>query len=221
MRTLRFTHIAALIGMALFIAGCQAWMPRQPAPAPTSPAPTPTPAPPTVAPTLTPTATTTPTPTPTPRPLPTATPTRLPVPAADDTTGVRQALLRLHNQVRRGYDLPLYTIASALERAAQKQAEYLAGLPLDTLNALGDAARFGPDGSAPAERIHAAGYSFTASAETWGLFARWQDAFVSWLNDEQQRQAILAPEYREIGIGIARHTASGNYVFVVDYAAPR
>ncbi|MCS6846701.1 MAG: CAP domain-containing protein [Anaerolineae bacterium] len=220
MRTFRFTHIAVIAVIALSSAGCQAWIPRQPAPAP-GPAPTPTLAPPTLAPTPTPTATATPTPTPTPRPLPTATPTRPPVPAADDTPGVRQALLRLHNQVRRGYDLPLYAISPALEQAAQKQAEYLAGLPLDTLNALGDAAHLGPDGSPPDVRMRAAGYSLAASAENWGLFARWQDAFVSWLNDERRRQAIISPEYREIGIGIARHSASGNYVFVVDYAAPR
>lgn len=220
MCTMRFTYIVAATGIALFIAGCQAWLPRQPAPAPAL-EPTPTLAPPTAAPTLTPTATATPTPTPTPRPLPTATPTRPPVPSPDDTAGVRGALLRLHNQVRRGYDLPLYAISPALEQAAQKQAEYLAGLPLNTLNALGDAARLGPDGSLPDARMRAAGYSLAASAENWGLFARWQDAFVSWLNDERQRQAILSPEYREIGIGIARHAASGNYVFVVDYAAPR
>lgn len=123
--------------------------------------------------------------------------------------------------MRRGYNLPLYVIAPALEQTAQRQAEYLAKLPLETLNALGDAARLGPDGSAPAERMRAVGYSLVAGAENWRLFARWQDAFVSWLNDEQQREAILSPEYREIGVGIARHAASGYYVFVIDYAAPR
>lgn len=233
MRTKRSTSIAVAAGLALFIAGCQAWLPRLPAPGPVPAAtptvtlapPTATPMPiPTPPPTLTPVP---PNPEPAPRPrlplspLPTATPTRRLAPAADDVVGVREALLRLHNQVRLGYDLPPYTISPALEQAAQRQAEYLAGLPSSTLNALGDAARLGPDGSTPEARMRAAGYALVSGAEVWGLFAGWQDAFVGWLNDELQRQPILAPQYREIGIGIARHAPTGNYVFVVDYAAPR
>ncbi|MCS7054902.1 MAG: CAP domain-containing protein [Thermoflexales bacterium] len=224
MHTFRFTHIVVVIGISFALFGCQAWLPRQPAPAP-APEATPTAAPPTVAPsptaTAAPTATPTPTPAPTPTPQPTPSPTQPPVPAADDAVGTRQALLQLHNQVRRGYDLPFFTLSPALEQVAQKHAEYLAGLPLNTLIALGNAAQLGPDGLPPEARMRASGYSLVAGAENWGLFASWQDAFVGWLNDERQRQAILSPIYREIGIGIARHAPSGNYVFVIDYAAPR
>ncbi len=216
----------AAFGIVLFTAGCQAWTQRQPAPAPRVEATpvlvtTPVPAAPAAAEAPTPTATETPTSVPTRRPSPTFTPTPLPLPAADDIAGIRWALLKLHNQVRTGYGLPTYTISPALEQVAQKQAEHLAGMPLDALTTLGDAAHLGPDGTPAATRMQATGYPLGASAENWGLFARWQDAFVSWLNDEQQRQAIISPEYREVGIGIARHAASGNYVFVVDFAAPR
>jgi uncharacterized protein YkwD len=62
------------------------------------------------------------------------------------------------------------------------------------------------DGKNPAERIRAAGYKYSSCAENiaMGENVSLPEIFEAWMKSKGHRENIMKPEFREIGIGIAR-----------------
>ena len=79
----------------------------------------------------------------------------------------------------------------------------------------------GSDGSSPQERMAAAGYSPTFSAEIIYGSGYPQTAFDWWMSDQIHRDAILNANITEMGVGYAYvpDTAHGGY-YTVDFASP-
>jgi uncharacterized protein YkwD len=81
-----------------------------------------------------------------------------------------------------------------------------------------------PDGRTPAARIHAAGYRGAAViGETiaWGSgsLSRPSALVRAWMHSPPHREAILSPQFREIGVGVAR--AGGQAWATADFGARR
>jgi uncharacterized protein YkwD len=62
------------------------------------------------------------------------------------------------------------------------------------------------DGQTPADRVKTAGYRYRWMGENiaYGKYTPIDKIFDEWMNSKHHRENILKPEYREIGIGIAR-----------------
>lgn len=76
----------------------------------------------------------------------------------------------------------------------------------------------GSDGSSPHDRMVAAGYNPTFSAEIIYGSGYPQTAFDWWMNDQIHRDAILSPNITEMGVGYAYIADTAKGYFTVDFA---
>ena len=78
----------------------------------------------------------------------------------------------------------------------------------------------GSDGSTPANRVTAAGYSGAFRQEIIYAGGYPQDAYNWWMNDKIHHDAIMDPSATEMGVGYAYVSAStyGGY-FTVDFCS--
>jgi uncharacterized protein YkwD len=78
------------------------------------------------------------------------------------------------------------------------------------------------DNKNPAQRIKAAGYRYSYVGENVAAGNGWslEDVFQVWMDSETHRKNILAKEFKEIGIGIARDEHNKLYYTQV-FATPR
>lgn len=126
--------------------------------------------------------------------------------------------LDLINAARATNGLPALTLNDQLSSAAQLHSADMA--------CSGTLSHTGTDGTTPAARIAAAGYSASISREN--IYAQPpqyggnpQAAVDWWMSDQIHRDAILNSQVIQIGIGYAAYSKSplGGY-FTVDFAAP-
>ena len=126
--------------------------------------------------------------------------------------------LILINSARAANGLPALTPSAQLNAAAQSHSQDMA--------CTGLLSHTGSDGSVPAGRIAAAGYSASITREN--IYAQppqyggtAQAAMDWWMNDQTHREAILDPQVTEVGVGYAYYSNSplGGYFTVVS-AAP-
>jgi uncharacterized protein YkwD len=70
------------------------------------------------------------------------------------------------------------------------------------------------DGKNPAQRARAAGYNFRHVGENvgWSDGAPVAEVFKWWMDSEEHRKNLLNPDFREIGLGIAR-SEKGEYYY--------
>jgi hypothetical protein len=116
-----------------------------------------------------------------------------PVRAQDDVTW----LLNQVNSLRAGLGLPAYTLNGQLSAAAQQQAQYLT----DTCNV----AHVWPDGTTPAARAAAAGYTGSHVIENIyaGTNATAESAWNFFITSPVHYSGLVNTIVNEIGIGVA------------------
>ena len=141
-------------------------------------------------------------------------PVSLPVSAQEsDPVATWQTLV---NEARLDEGLAPYGFSTLLNAAAQRHA--------DDLAAHQTSSHTGSDDSTPQQRIAEAGYAAWNDGESvvgenfWTGSGTIEDAMAFFLEDPPQRDNILNPVYREIGIGVATDDASSNY-YVLDFGA--
>jgi uncharacterized protein YkwD len=137
------------------------------------------------------------------------------IPEPPERTASAQSLLQRHNDARAAQGLSPYTISSQLTQAAQQQATYLATFPQQTLFTLGPRGHSGPDGSSPAQRAAATGFSGTAS-ENWAYQQTEADAFEFWHTDAFHRPLVLSSVFTVVGFATVPHPGGG-VIFVAVY----
>ncbi len=128
------------------------------------------------------------------------------------------ALVTLVNNQRAANSLPALTLNDQLSAAAQNHSEDMA-----CNNFLQHS---GWNGSTPASRIAAAGYSASVTREN--IYAQppqyggdAQAAVNWWMSDEIHKEAILNAQVKDIGVGYASYPRSDLIgYFTVDFAAP-
>lgn len=122
----------------------------------------------------------------------------------------------LVNEARLDEGLAPYGFSTLLNAAAQRHADDLAAHHISS--------HTGSDDSTPQQRIAEAGYAAWNDGESvvgenfWTGSGTIEDAMAFLLNDPPQRDNILNPIYREIGIGVATDDAGSNY-YVLDFGA--
>ncbi len=123
--------------------------------------------------------------------------------------------LQLINQARAKAGLGPLALNAQLAAAAQAHAD-------DMLRKGVGIGHYGSDGSTPRSRAVRAGYGAYSFGlyvgENWVGYDTVDVGFNWWMGDPPHRQNILRPEYREIGIGVAR-SAGGDMVLVTDFGA--
>ena len=135
--------------------------------------------------------------------------------AAAQTDPVSDILNRINTlRVQNGL-LPL-GLSSILNTAAQRHS--------DDMAATGNVDHTGSDGSAPLDRIRAAGYGHW-STYSWhgeniygGQSATVAIAWNFWINSAPHLQNLLNVHYREVGIGVG-HSSDGGTYFTLDFGA--
>ena len=138
----------------------------------------------------------------------------LPVSAQEpDPVATWQTLV---NEARLDEGLAPYGLSTLLNAAAQRHA--------DDLAAHQSSSHTGSDNSTPEQRIAEAGYAAWNGEESivgenfWTGHGTIEDAMAFFLEDPAQRDNILNPVYREIGIGVATDDTGRNY-YVLDFGA--
>lgn len=121
-------------------------------------------------------------------------------PSEENARRVAAATLCLLNAQRSGRGLPRLRPEGDLARAARRHARDMARRDYF--------AHASPDGSQPAQRIFAAGYTRRATVGenlAWGEEHQGTPARIveGWMGSEGHRANILRPEFSEIGIGLA------------------
>jgi hypothetical protein len=120
---------------------------------------------------------------------------------AQDTAAFAAEVLTLVNKERQAVGLAPLTRAVELDRCAQKYAQYMGEAGFFSHN--------GPDGSTPASRIKAEGYSGTTWGENIAAGQRTPQAVMTaWMNSSGHRANILNSSFKEIGIGCAAVSGS-------------
>jgi uncharacterized protein YkwD len=121
-------------------------------------------------------------------------------------------IANLINQARGQAGLPALTIDSQLTAAAQGHSIDMACFSL--------LSHSGSDGSTPAQRVAAAGYSGAYRQEIIYAGGYPQDAYNWWMNDQIHHDAILDSSATEMGVGYAyvSDSAYGGY-FTVDFGS--
>jgi uncharacterized protein YkwD len=126
--------------------------------------------------------------------------------------------LSLINAARATNGLPALTLSTQLAAAAQAHSMDMA--------CTGNLSHTGSDGSTPASRIAAAGYSASITREN--IYAQPpqyggnpESAMAWWMNSQIHRDAILNAQVTQVGVGYASYAPSplGGY-FTVDFGAP-
>jgi uncharacterized protein YkwD len=118
----------------------------------------------------------------------------------------------LINKARADAGLTTLTIDTQLTSAAQGHSTDMA--------CTGPIVHTGSDGSSPATRVNAAGYTGTFREEIIYAGGYPQDAYNWWMNDQVHHDAILDPKNTEMGVGYAYVSTStyGGY-FTVDFGS--
>ncbi len=130
--------------------------------------------------------------------------------------------LALVNETRLDEGLDPYGQSRLLAKAAQRHADDLAENGL----ADPDDLHQGADGSDEQERIKESGYAawieddgrMVVAENVWLGRGTPEDALVSFLEEQDDRDDLLSDAYREIGIGVATD-AEGRNVYVLDFGA--
>lgn len=146
------------------------------------------------------------------------------VPTADNLPQIRAALICLHNEERQKAKVALLNSNQQLATAAQRHADDMVARQYFAHDTL--------DGVDPFDRMKRAGYissDFMWNAgETiaWasGSYTTPRSVMNSWLKSTSQRLTLLAPDFRQIGVGIALGApvardanASPAVTYTVDY----
>ncbi len=113
-------------------------------------------------------------------------------------TADEQKIVELTNKAREEKMLPPLTVNPTLTAAARAHSANMAkqGQMSHVL-----------DGKNPAQRVKAAGYRYSRTGENIAMGENVSLAriFQGWMDSKGHRENILKPEYREIGVGIARN----------------
>ena len=122
-------------------------------------------------------------------------------------------VLTLINEKRVSAGVPALVWSPVLARAAQAHA--------DDCAQRGWGSHVGSDGALLQTRLARVGYAATSASEIWAKARNGRQAFAMWWNEpagnDPHRRNILAPHYKEIGIGVA---AEGwGYYFIVDFGS--
>ena len=117
------------------------------------------------------------------------------------------------NEKRVAAGVPALVWSPVLARAAQAHA--------DDCAQRGWGSHVGSDGALLQTRLARVGYAATSASEIWAKARNGRQAFAMWWNEpagnDPHRRNILAPHYKEIGIGVA---AEGwGYYFIVDFGS--
>jgi uncharacterized protein YkwD len=124
-----------------------------------------------------------------------------------------QAILDLTNKARKKEKLPPLKASEALFKVARAHSANMAkqGKMEHVL-----------DNKNPAQRVKAGGYRYSYVGENVAAGNGWslEDVFQVWMDSETHKKNILAREFREIGIGIARDDGTKLYYTQV-FASPR
>lgn len=109
-------------------------------------------------------------------------------------SGFAQQVLDLTNNFRSQNALPPLTLNSQLNAAAQEQSQNMALQDFFSHTGL--------DGSTPASRAQAQGYSFSFIGENIGAgYQTPEEVVQGWIDSPGHRENLLNPNYTEIGIG--------------------
>jgi uncharacterized protein YkwD len=133
----------------------------------------------------------------------------------------RQAVLCLHNAVRRAHDLPALRADADLGRAATRySAQMVRGRFFDHVS---------PSGSTLLGRVKATAYLSSSFGFALGENIAWGQSWLStprsimrgWMHSAGHRHNILTPSYRDLGIGIAPGTPAGSMgaTYTADFGA--
>jgi hypothetical protein len=118
-------------------------------------------------------------------------------------------LLGRMNALRSSKGLPAYTVNGALTAAAQSQAQWL----VDNGCAI---AHTHPDGSNPASRASAAGYSTQWVGENiyCGGMAKADNAWAFFMNSPIHYAGLVNTRYKEVGVAVGHGAAGTSFVIV-------
>lgn len=117
------------------------------------------------------------------------------------------------NALRAAGQLPPYQVNSVLMSVAQTHADYIA--------ASGVISHFNADGKAPYQRASAAGYSVAGDISKGGLFSEAigsgaglsaSEVVGIWQDDGEDLKALINPELKDIGVGLAVKNGITYYV---------
>lgn len=131
--------------------------------------------------------------------------------------GYEGTVLELINEERQDQGLPAYTTDSRLRSAALVHATDMACNDFFS--------HTGSDGSSPAERVSAQGYSWSSVGENIyagsGSYGSPSSAFQGWMNSPGHRANILSSSFTQIGVGYVYFADSQyrNY-YVTVFATP-
>lgn len=135
----------------------------------------------------------------------------------------RQAVLCLHNQIRRAHQLPLLRANTDLGRAATRYSgQMVRSRFFDHVS---------PTGSTLLGRVKATSYLSTSFGYALGENIAWGESYLStprsimrgWMKSPGHRHNILTPGYRDLGIGIALGTPTGTLgaTYTADFGTRR
>lgn len=140
-----------------------------------------------------------------------------PVEALPCTASRGQLVLDVINDIRQEHGLRLLSAESHLVAAALSHTEDLAARGPDAIGHIGF------DGSAPGDRVTAAGYDWVLVAENVAAGIPSASGVVAgWMNSPPHRATILSPEAVHAGIGyVHRYAGALNHFWTLNVAAPR
>lgn len=124
---------------------------------------------------------------------------------------ISTSIVQYTNQYRLTSNAPQLTINPLLNEAARLKAEDMAQRGYFSHNS--------PDNITPWEWLKKVGYDYLYAGENLALnFTDSQEVVEAWLNSESHRQNLLNPNFKEIGIGIAKGTYKNQpAIFIVQF----
>jgi uncharacterized protein YkwD len=135
---------------------------------------------------------------------------------APTTPAPLDKLLAAHNFERQKLGLLPLLLSDKLQQAAQAHSQWMASV--------GGLSHTGEGGSSAFDRIHRAGYSFSAAGENIAMGQRDVDEVMygdyGWMKSSGHRQNILDADYTEVGFGVAI-AASGSIYWTADFGRQR
>jgi uncharacterized protein YkwD len=142
-----------------------------------------------------------------PAPQPTA------VSAPPDLSGVALDLFNRTNALRAQNGLTPYRNLPMLNAAAQRHSQDMAST--------GNISHAGSDGSTVQQRVLDTGYGNWPVAENiFGGAATMDDAWNDWTNDPAHRAELLSPQFRDVGVSVAKGKSDTYYYTMVFGARP-
>ena len=125
------------------------------------------------------------------------------IPTAENLEQIREAMICLHNEAREEADVALLEADSRLTEAADLHAHDMV--------AQGYFAHDSLSGQGPFDRMRSTGYIGARIVWNAGETIAWASGAAStpqrvmnaWMNATTQRLTLLAPDFRDIGVGIA------------------